>query len=118
MRSGGAQRTSAAALPKGGSGEDVAGVVDAERDAADREHRCSDEGEDPPGSLAQEDRHRDREGGRGVVAGKAGVGGVTGEEVDAVRVGDEGPRPEAPFTEVRDLLLASRNRGGPPHPYP
>jgi hypothetical protein len=51
------------------------------------------EGDDPPASLAQEDR--DREGGGGMVAGEAGVSGVAGEEVNAMRVGDEGTRPVA-----------------------
>jgi hypothetical protein len=64
--------------------------MDAERYAADREDGRRNERSGPPATLTEEDRRRYREGGGGVVAGKARVGGVGGEEMDAVGIGDEG----------------------------
>ena len=79
------------------AGQDVAGKVNAERDSANGENGCGNQGKDSPLPLAQQDRHRDCEGCRRVVAGKAGVGSVRGEEVDAVGVGDEGTSPVDQF---------------------
>ena len=77
---------------EGGAGEHVARVVDPSRNPPDREHRGERDRDDSPAGLAQEDRHRDRERGRRVVAGKARVRGVGDEEVQPARVGDERPR--------------------------
>lgn len=96
--------------------------MDADRDAADREERGGDQGDGAPAAVAQPDHHRDGEGAGGVVAGKAGVGGVAGEKVDAVRLLHERPRPVDQFRDHladrqrEDGAQAGCDRGPPPPP--
>ena len=75
--------------------------MDAECDSAEGEHRGRYEGTDTPAPLAEQDRDGDCEGRGGMVAGKAGVGGVRGKEVDPAWIGDERPRS---VNEFRDHL--------------
>src|SRR4051812_21340467 len=107
---------------KRGSGENVAREMDSQRDAADREDGDGPQGaragsgknaagkrppprepavgeeggggeaRKPPAALAEDDRDGDREGRGRVIAGEAGIGRMRGEEVNAMRVGDEGAR--------------------------
>ena len=83
----------------GGAGENVARIVNAESDPADREHRSRDQGEDPPATLSQQDRDGDRERRGRMVAGKTWVRGVGGEEMYAMGIGDKRPRPVDQFRD-------------------
>ena len=97
---------------QGGAGEDVTREVDAERDPTDGEDRRGDKGDHSPAAVAEEDRRRDRERAGGVVARKSGVGRMRSEQMNAVRVDDEGPRA---VDEVGDHLAYRQGDAGADH---
>jgi hypothetical protein len=78
--------------PEGGTGENVAWVMDPHRHAAHAEDRRECKHDSAPCPVSQHQGGGDGERGGRVVARKAGVGDVTNEQVHAVRVGDEWTR--------------------------
>jgi hypothetical protein len=86
--------------------------VEAESDPTDGDNGRREEGRDSPPPLAQQDRDRDRKGSRRVIARKAWISGVRGEEVDAVGVGDKGP---GAVDQFGDQLANRQGKAGAQH---
>lgn len=83
--------------------------MEAKSDATDGDDGRRHQGGDSPPPLAQHNRDRDGEGSRRVVAREARIGGVRGEEVDAVGIGDEGP---GSVDQLRDHLADGQREPG------
>jgi hypothetical protein len=86
--------------------------VEAESDPPDGDDGRRDEGRSAPPPLAQQNRDRDREGSRRVVAREAWISGVRGEEVDAVGIDDEGP---GSIDQLGDHLADRQGEPGAQH---